>query len=171
MTINLAHAQQKAITETGNEVILYEDGTWQYLHEEDLNAIEIPTNPKKFKKDGESSFLLKSTQLNIGFWLNPKKWSFNKATTNPAAEYELQLKEGDLYGMIITEKIEIPLESLRSIALENWRSIAPDLKIVEEEYRTVNGLKVLLLRMNGSMQGIKFSYYGYYFSSPNLHYS
>ena len=69
--------------------------------------------------------------------------------------------------MIISEKFEIPLETLKSIALETARSAAPDLKIVKEEYRIVNGIKVLLLQMNGTMQGIKFSYYGYYFSNTN----
>ena len=69
--------------------------------------------------------------------------------------------------MIISEKMEIPLETLKSIALNNGRKAAPDLKITKEEYRIVNGAKVLLLQMNGTMQGIKFSYYGYYFSNSN----
>ena len=69
--------------------------------------------------------------------------------------------------MVISEKLEIPLESFKSIALENAKSVAPDIKIVKEEYRTVNGLKVLCLQMNGTMQGIKASYYGYYFSNTN----
>jgi hypothetical protein len=165
--VNLTQAQQKAVTETGEEVILYDDGTWKYQNEDQASEKEIPTNPKKLKKDKKSTFLLKSSNLNIGVYLNPKIWSFKKATDNPEAEYELQLKGGDLYGMIISEKIEIPLETLKSIALENGKVAAPDLKIVKEEYRTVNGLKVLLLQLNGTMQGIKFSYYGYYFSSPN----
>lgn len=163
--VNLLQAQQKAVTETGEEVILFEDGTWKYQSEDQISEKETPTNPKKFKKDKESTFLLKSSNLNIGVYLNPKIWSFKKATDNPEAEFELQLKGEDLYGMIITEKIEIPLETLKSVALENGKAAAPDLKIVNEEYRTVNGLKVLLLQLNGTMQGIKFSYYGYYFSS------
>ncbi len=165
--VNLIQAQQKAVTETGEEVILFEDGTWKYQNEDQISQKETPTNQKKFKKDKESTFLLKSSKLNIGVYLNPKKWSFKKATNNPEAEFELQLKDGDLYGMIITEKVEIPFETLKSIALENGKASAPDLKIVKEEYRIVNGLKVLLLQLNGTMQGIKFSYYGYYFSSPN----
>ncbi len=167
ITISVTKAQQKAVTETGIEVILYDDATWQYVDHKDEKVSEIPTNRKKFNKDDESSFLLKSNKLNIGIWINPKLWSFKKATTNTEAEYELQLKYGDLYGMILTEKVEIPLEALRSIALENGKESAPDLKIMKEEYRTVNGLKVLLLQMNGTMQGIKFSYYGYYFTSVN----
>lgn len=167
LTLNLAQAQKKAVTETGEEVILFDDGTWQYESEEELDESEISTNSKKFKKDKESTFLLKSSKLNVGIYLNPKKWSFKKATQNADAEYEVQLKGGDLYGMVITEKVEIPLETLKSIAIQNGKAVAPDLKVVKEEYRDVNGLKVLLLQMNGTMQGIKFSYYGYYYSNAN----
>ena len=167
LTVSLIQAQQKAVTETGEEVILYDDGTWIYQDENQLTDKEIPTNPNKFEKDEESTFLLKSNNLNVGFWLNPKIWSFKKAVENPDAEYELQLKDGDLYGMIITEKVEIPLENLKLIAIENGKAVAPDFKIVKEEYRNVNGLKVLNLQLNGTMQGVKFTYYGYYYSNEN----
>lgn len=163
--VSLMQGQQKAITEIGEEVILYEDGTWKYQHEDQLSEKVIPINLNKFEKDEKSTFLLKSSRINIGFWLNPKKWTFKKAVDNADAEYELQLKNEDLYGMIITEKFEIPLITLKSIAVENGKAVASDLEIVKEEYRNVNGIKVLLLQMNGTMQGIKFSYYGYYFSN------
>jgi hypothetical protein len=163
--INLVQAQQKAVTETGEEVILHQDGTWQYENEQELVKSDIQTSSRKFEKDKESTFLLKSGKIDVGFYLNPKLWSFKKATDNPEAEYELQLKEGDLYGMIVTEKVEIPLETLRSIALENARDASPDIKIIKEEYRIVNGVRILFIQLKGTTQGIKFSYYGYYYSS------
>ncbi len=165
--VNFVQAQQTAVTETGEQVILFKDGTWKYQNEEKQTETEIPTNSIAFKKEAESTFLLKSNKVNVGFWLNPKMWTFKKGNEKDAAEYKLQLKAGDLYGMIISEKVEIPLETLKSIALNNGRKAAPDLKITKEEYRIVNGLKVLLLQMNGTMEGIKFSYYGYYFSNTN----
>lgn len=166
LLINLVSAQQKAVTETGEEVVLFDNGTWEYQNKDYLKETEIPTNSTVFKKDDDySTFLLKSNITNVGFHLNPKVWSFKKATDNADAEYELQLKEGDLYGLVISEKVEIPLLTLKSVAFETARSSAPDLKIIKEEYRIVNGIKVLLLQMNGTIQGIKFSYYGYYFSN------
>ncbi|MEZ4984867.1 MAG: hypothetical protein R2795_07495 [Saprospiraceae bacterium] len=161
------YAQQKAVTETGEEVLLYDDGTWEYINENTLPLSEIPINPTTFSKDDESSFLLKSSKIDMGFWLNPKVWSFKKASGNEDAEYEFQLKDGDLYGMIISELIEIPLETLKTVALNNARSVAPDVKVIKEEIRMVNGLKVLHLQMNGTIQGIKFSYYGYYYSNAD----
>jgi hypothetical protein len=167
MLTSICYAQKKAITETGEEVILYEDGTWKYSNASEQQEKEIETNPEKFEKSDNATFLLKSAQFNVGFWLDPKKWSFKKAESNPAAEYELQCRGNDLYGMIISERIEIPLKTLRQIALDNGRRSSPDLQIVKEEYRLVNGIKVLLLQMDGTMQGLKFSYYGYYFSNSN----
>jgi len=38
------------------------------------------------------------------------------------------------------------------------------LEVKKEEYRVVNGLKVLYLEMNGTIQGMKFVYMGYYYS-------
>lgn len=163
----IVSAQQKAVTENGDEVLLYQDGSWKYVNENLIEDAEIQMNLNEFEKSEKSSFLLRSNVLNVGFWLNPKEWSFKKAQDNEGAEYELQLKDGDLYGMIISEQVEIPLESLRTIAVDNAKTAAPDTKIVKEEYRTVNGKKVLMMQMDGTMQGIKFSYLGYYYSNSN----
>jgi hypothetical protein len=167
LLVSLSQAQTKAVTETGEEVILFNGGTWKYQNEDEIEVKEIPANSNKFKKNKESTFLIKSNNLNVGIYINPKKWSFKKVTDNSDAEYKLKFKDGDLYGMVITEKVEIPIESFKSIAIENGKKIVPDLKIVKEEYRIVNGIKVLLLQMDGTTKGIKVSYYGYYFSSIN----
>ena len=161
------NAQEKAVTSTGEEVILFDDGTWKYMNVDLPTVDEIKTNPRNFTKAKESSFLLKSKKTKNGFWINPKKWDFRKGADNPDAEYELQLKEGDLYGMIITEKVEIPLEALKNIALTNAKSVAPDVRVIKEEYRNVNGIKVLCMQLNGTTQGIKFSYFGYYYSDES----
>lgn len=161
-------AQQKAVTEVGDEVLLFDNGTWRYAdNRPSQSSTTVRTNPDRFVKDADATFLLKSTKVDIGVWLDPTEWSFQKAKDNPEAEYELQLKGEDLYGMIIAEKLEIPIENLKDIALENGREAAPDLYVVQEEYRIVNGLKVLFLQLNGTLQGIKFTYYGYYYSSPS----
>ena len=69
--------------------------------------------------------------------------------------------------MVITEESELSLESLKEIAVENARNAAPDIHIVKEEYRYVNGIKILLLQLDGTIQGTKFTYLGYYFTNEN----
>lgn len=160
-------AQTRAITDTGEEVILNSDGTYTYVNEEEAAAVSIPTNSQEFSKSDSASFLLKSKRIGVGFWLDPKLWSFGAPTDNPDAEYEVTLKGEDLYGVIITEKIEVPLETMKNIALENARQIAPDIRIVEQEYRMVNGQKVLYLQLKGTMDGMKIAYSGYFFSNSS----
>ena len=162
----IINAQVRAITENGEEVVLFENGKWEYVESgEVVDEEEIPMNPIKFTRPTTSTFLLKSTKFNVGTYLDSKKWSIEKGKGDDAYEYQLTLNQGDLYAMMITEQVEIPLDALKEIALENARDVAPDVYVVKEEYRTVNGLKVLVLQMNGTLSGIKFSYYGYYFSS------
>lgn len=164
-TIQL-QAQQRAVTENGEEVILHENGTWEYQNIEDMTSKAIPVNHFPYVKDESATFQLKSTKIPVGFWLDPKKWSFKKAETGEIAEYSINHKDSDMYAMVIAEKVEIPLKSLKTIALSNGREAAPDLKIEKEELRTVNGLEVLMLQMSGTIQGIKFTYFGYYHSNP-----
>lgn len=161
----MLNAQVRAITENGEEVVLFENGKWEYVESNEVVEEEVSMNPVKFTRPSTSTFLLKSTKFNIGTYLDTKKWTFEKGKGDDAYEYQFTLNQGDLYAMMITEQVEIPLESLKEIALENARDVAPDVYVVKEEYRMVNGLKVLVLQMNGTLSGIKFSYFGYYFSS------
>lgn len=161
---NIITAQTSAVTSNGDEVVLYNDGTWKFTNKTDSQTSKIDTNKTVFLKNADATFLLKSNITSVGINLNPKKWSFSKSGTNASAEYSLQLKGEDAYAMFIVEKIEVPLETLRNLALENARNAASDIKIIAEEYRIVNGTRVLCLQMDGTTQGIKFSYFGYYFS-------
>src|SRR5258708_8947332 len=93
VTIAIASsAQKKAVTETGEEVILYNDGSWKYVNDSAETNTTIATNPKTFTKSANATFQLKSTKFNIGAWIDSKKWTLKKAVDNEEAEYELQLK-------------------------------------------------------------------------------
>ena len=159
------NAQMNALTENGDQVILYKNNTWKYLSDSLNVATEILKNDKLFIKNEKSSFLVKSAKTNIGTWINPKNWNFSKSEPNSASEFSFNNKKLDVYGMLIVEKAEIPLESLIEIAYENALEAAPDVEIVEKEYRNVNGLEVIMMKMKGTIQGVKFIYYGYYYSS------
>jgi hypothetical protein len=164
---DLIYAQIKAVTETGDEVILYQDGTWKYLNKAEAANSEIILNEKEFTKSKNSTFLVRSKKVNIGIWMNPKDWNFTKGSENEAAEYQFQKKGGDLYAMLISEGMQIPVETLKGIAVQNAKDAAPDITIIREEYRKVNGIKVLMMQMSGTIQGMRFTYFGYYYSNKN----
>ena len=158
-------AQQRAVTEAGDQVILYKDGRWIYADKDSVKTDDIPINNKSFGKSKTASFLVKSKRINIGCWIDPKVWKFRSAETPSAAEFEFDHVNGSLYGLIISENLDIPTESLANLAVNNAREAAPDIKVTAKEYRIVNGTKVLMLRMAGTIEDIRFSYYGYYFAA------
>jgi len=161
-------ASKKAVTEEGDVVILNDDGTWEY---EDGNAsdyVELAVNPDTFSKNEKSNFTLKSTKTSATFSINPKKWEFKKNKgDHDSAEYTFKLKGNDLYGMAISEQLEIEIEELTKIAFENAKGAAPDAKVVKKEYRIVNGHKVIYMEIVGTIQSIKFKYLGYYYSDSS----
>ncbi len=55
----------------------------------------------------------------------------------------------------------------KGIAIENAKDAAPDIKVINEEYRSVNGVQVLMMQMSGTIRGMRFTYYGYYYSNSN----
>lgn len=162
-----ALAQISAITNKGDQVLLNADGTWKYVSKTEEAEYSIPESKVVYTKPKASEFKVNSNVVEgLGVYLNPKEWTFKKSETGEAAEYNFDLKDKDAYGMLISERIEIPIENLMNIAIDNARSAAPDIKVVSREYRMVNGLKVLCMQMDGTIQGIAFSYFGYYYSSP-----
>lgn len=167
LAFNVA-AEQKAVTEEGDIVILRDDGSWFYEEGKVSNNIEIPTNPAVFNTPDSANFALKSKKNNATFTLNTKQWSFEKSTDEDTAiEYMLSLKAGDLYAMAITERIQIDLETLVEIAFDNAKEASPNAKVVKQEYRIVNGKKVIYMEIVGTMQGVEFKYLGYYFSDAS----
>jgi hypothetical protein len=161
-----AEAQKTAVTDNGDQVVLYADGTWKAIDTDSSLQPQIAVNATPFIKSANAQFLVKSSKANVGIWINTKKWTFRKGGVNEDVEYQFAAKGKDVYGMMIAERIEIPIESLADIAFQNAQKQSADIYIVKKEYRMVNGKKMLLMQMNGTIKGMKFSYYGYYYSNP-----
>jgi hypothetical protein len=171
-TFTSLKSQVKALTENGREVILYENGTWKYVsgNEKEVSNGQdsIITNSHEFFKSEGATFLVKSTRLNVGVYIDHTKWTFSAHKDNQVnPEFGFVLKSGQAYAMVLTEQTEVPLLSLRKIALENAKEAAVDAKIVSSEYRYINNNKVLCLKFTGTIDGIRLKYFGYYYSNPN----
>ena len=161
------HASQRAVTDEGDIVILNSNGTWEYENPNAIEKSEIKINEVAFTKSADSTFPVKSTITKSKFWIDPDEWTFEKKEETSQAEYQFQRKGKDIYGMVITEKIEIGLANLSQLALENAREVAPDIKMLTNEYRIVNGNKVMYMEMEGTVAGITFTYLGYYYSDSS----
>jgi len=165
-----AISQVKATTENGKEVILFDNGTWKLNNDSTNPAVvetdTIKTNPVKFTKTDKSSFLVKSNVSHVGVYINPAKWSFSVHSENETfPEYRFTMRSGNGYAMLITEKIQVEMESTLQRALINAQKAGPDAKIDHAEYRIVNNQKILCAQISCTIKGIRYIYLAYYFSS------
>ena len=143
----------KAVTEDGKPVILNSDGTWRYA------AIAQASKPAQATK------LLKGTRVQYGLWMDESKWLLVKdKSDNPERDYAFRHVTGDAHALVIAERLEVPMESLKVIALQNARNAAKDVRVTKEEFRNVNGTQLLSLEMEGTIQGIPLVLHGYYYA-------
>lgn len=156
--VGLAQETTRAKTEGGKEVILYADGTWKYVPE-----ASAATSPELAHNKGAlAKKLFKPERGSFGIWYDESKWR-EKRSTEPDDKAHFSFLAGDAYVMVIAEELAIPLVTLRNLAVANAKEAAPDAKVTKEEKRLVNGTEILMMKIEGTVQGIPFVYYGYYY--------
>jgi hypothetical protein len=148
-------AQERATTANGKVVLLYSDGTWKYAPQLDSSVVGRT-------RSAEATAKVDLAHGKAALYFDPNKWKVTKS--DEPSRTTLAHTNGDGYAMILAERLQVPLDQLRQIALDNARSVAPDTKVVAEQPRRVNGIDVLSLQMTGTIQGIHFTYLGYYYT-------
>lgn len=93
---------------------------------------------------------------------DPSKWRV-EATTEPNVT-QLMHTSGDAWLKVISERLEVGSEALRELAMGNARKATSELKLESETWRTVNGLRTLVLRYAASVQGVKVTFYNQMYS-------
>lgn len=150
-----ALAQEAATTQSGRTVMLNPNGTWT----------NVPLAPASSGNGSKTPSAV--TKLDVGrtgyvFYFDPKKWT--RKPTDADGKMTFTNKSGEVYGMIISERIQVDVDNLVKIALQNAQTIAPEAKIVQSGQKVVNGFPVRAATIEGTTQGISFVYHSYYFS-------
>ena len=155
--VAVAQNPTKARTEAGKDVLLYPDGTWKYA--DDASSVREPTGARP----ASAKLKAETPRGDFVIWYDDTKWQLENRP-NDDDRLHFRLKHTDGYAMVLAEGLPMPLETLKMIALKNAKDAAPDAKLVSEEVRTVNGKEVVALVIEGTVSGIPFRYYGYYYS-------
>lgn len=149
LTPSSTQAQVKrAKTEDGKDVILKADGTWSY----------------EYKKDKAATLAYEGKRKTFSLYLVPQKWKKLDEVDNEDAEVGFSLKDGDAFVMVIAERIQIPLATLKKAQLARLRTVDENAKVTFEEKRIVNGKEVLCMTSEFTVEGIPAAYHGYYYS-------
>ena len=145
--------EKRAKTTDGKEVILRDDGTWSYAPDSGGAKPDAPT--------------YKGKRGTFALYLPPDAWKKQDRSNNKAAEVEFVHKDGDIFALVIAERIKIPLEILKKTVVGNLQAIDENAKVVFEEKRQVRGKEVLCMTMEATIQGFEAAYHGYYYSDDD----
>ncbi len=148
----------RATTDDGRKVLLKENGQWQFVDAAN-STTDAGNNYEQLKK---SMAVFKTKGNKIQVYYNPTVWK-QEAGDDPTRTV-FHHKDGDVYGLVIAERVSMTLDALKEVALNNAKSVAPDTRIIFEEMRKVGGKTVLCMQMEGTIDGIPFTYYGYYYT-------
>ncbi|NOU61391.1 hypothetical protein ELS83_16405 [Marinifilum sp. JC070] len=170
-------SQTRAVTELGDTIYVYNNGTWSFEIQEEapvvnefdfLNQIlDIDTIQKPYSYPANAKKQVKSERNQFAVKYNDKIWKrIPPATLNEEAEIAFQAKHTDIWCVIITEVTPIDADKLFKIAKkmmeENTGGIA---KIKKTEVRTVNENQIFYGKLETDFSGINFIFNSYYFSN------
>jgi len=158
-------SQQFAVTDDGRRVKLNDDKTWAYVT--DSTALIKDTSISgTYLRPAAATAIIKSAKTDFGVWYNPAKWAMETKVNFPAAENILRSKDLDGYCLVVAERISVPMENLPDVIKTSKKNISgvTNMSFEKEEYRIVNGVKVLYLKFYATAQGINFVYVGYFVS-------
>jgi len=149
-----------ATTEDGENVTLYPDGKWEYTPE-----IKRIINPKKFLVPPQSKEMVTGKEIKYTIYYDATKWKPMEKSLSEIAEYSLDYKNGKAYSMVVAENESVPLEDLRDVVLNNVREASGGAKVIAEEERNVNGLKMIMMTVKAKIEGMNFVYVYYIYSN------
>ncbi len=173
-----AYTQVRAITEAGDTIYVYNDGTWSFTLENkegDLDAqleylsmeLDIDTLDQIFEAD---KTLTKEVASKFGFFkikYDDKYWKrIPPGELNAVAELAFKAQERDIFCMVISEEIGVGAIPALKTAVNSLREkLNGEVKILKVEDRTVNGVKVVRGVFELKLSGITMIFDTYYYSS------
>lgn len=177
LTSLYTYSQTRAVTELGDTIYVYDNGTWSYdLLEEAPEVNEFSFLDESIPLDTISkSFTYSQTakkQVENGFGMFKIKYDDTKwrrvppASLNDEAEFGFEAKDSDIWCIVISEETPIKPDLLFSIARQSIKEkMGTTPEVIKSELRTVNGHQVVRGAMKANISGIDFIFDTYYYSN------
>jgi len=177
LLVNGLIAQQRAVTESGDTIFIYDNGTWSFELEDEIirsleegafmdQPLDIDTILTTFSHtpNVDKEVIPKSEQFKFKY--NNENWKrVPPADLNEDAEFAFQHRDVDIWAILITEQTEIDVENLLKIAITNMEeNTGTEVGIKKVELLNVNGAEILRGTLHASFSGINFIFDSYYYS-------
>lgn len=175
---NHLFSQTTAVTEYGDTIYIYDDGTWAYElkeYEDEgiarflLEEVHFDTSKVEFSTPKGVDKTLTSNLEFFNFRYKNKLWKrIPGQKVNPEAEIVLEHRQKEIYLAIISEDIEIGMSNIYNIAMQNAEDgLGKKPNVLKKEIRKVNGIDMIHAIYEVSINELKITFMSNYYSSEN----
>jgi len=148
----------RATTEDGRPVVLKKDGTYKFVSP---NRSSLSNHNLSYQKPDKSNAVISLKRDRFQIWYDPSIWQ--EQDTSNADKPTFVHKDGDIRALIVAERAEISMDTVKEIGISSAKKVAPDARITYEDKRLVNGTKVICVKIVGKTKGLPFVFLSYYY--------
>lgn len=156
-----AAAQDIAVTLSGDTVVLYRNGKWDYKDNLADTVANLTINETLFTRPASYNKRVEGAQKRYEVAYDPSIWKRTTFESNDDVELAFKTENGECMAMTIYETVHFPVLALADIAVENAQAISSDMHLTSREFRIVNNDTVVYQRVEGTSRGIDFVYHTY----------
>lgn len=95
----------------------------------------------------------------------PSIWRLEKETQDTDAEFGFSHVDGDVYAVVVYERISIPLDVLERLVIANLESIASDVRVLSRRILPLGDKVILSVKYECTIMTVPFVYQAYLSSS------
>jgi len=178
--VQVAYGQTKAVTETGDTIYVYDNGTWSFELIEGMPAVPnemaflsdeiiIDTILTEFSVSAKANKEVRDKRDMFVIKYDDSLWKrVPPATLNEEAEFAFQSKVSDIWCVVIAEETPIASDKLLLIAKNTMKDATGSTpEILKTELRSVNGHDLIRGVLGVEISGIAFTFDTYYFSNDS----
>ena len=171
-------SQTMAVTEDGDTIYVYDNGTWSFEQLEEMPElandlaflsaeVSLDTLTQPFEVSPDAKKQVENARGQFVIKYDDKEWKrVPPATLNDAAEFAFQSKKSDIWCIVISEETSIAHDKLFLVAKNTMKqNTGSEPEIIKTELRTVNGHEVVRGVMKADFSGIPFVFDTFYFSN------
>ncbi|MBN1436726.1 MAG: hypothetical protein JW936_06605 [Sedimentisphaerales bacterium] len=126
---------------------------------------EIDDEQPSSSSPREQKVRLRSESGTYSIEYDQSRWERDTETVGDE-EFFFTHRDGDVFAMIIAERMMLTPEALRSVVVDNFQAVAENFRMLEESTETHGDMEVMCLTMSGIINGAPTIYHGYYYTGP-----
>ena len=165
-----ASGQERAITESGDTVVLKPDSTLLASKHYNLDSnFAHPENPDTVvKKPDEAADYTSGSPKRYILWYNDETWQkIQPEQINKQADAALKMKDRPSYVSIIYERLQVPVNKLPKAHFSNIKRMANNAQQLSKGYRVVNGDTMATSKVKYKRSSLTYIYCSQYHSNSH----